>query len=327
MSVGEATWIQGVADHVSEREAGAWLDCVPSSGVEFARAGSDDRTIPATNAEREALRAAMGLPPIHQGATLAQLSTGLQARYGFTQQRLVRDWPTVAAHLGRAGTVAVITGKYGTLPIRYRRWDPGFTGAHAVAVYGNGGTAPWWCDPLAPKGTYRGEPIAMSTLHAYYEGYDGAGALLADIGELSRGNMAVFYNLSRWMVPAGRSFYESPNGAKIGTFSAAMTITALGPPLDHSTDGIDTEWRACFVPTGAMTGTQAMKLVYVRKVDLTNVPTEEAWDAYALSVLLDPSARPPAPDTTPYSQADLDAAVAANEAEWTAWLGTSPSGR
>ena len=299
------TWTQTAADHVSEREAGAWVDCVPSSGVEFARAGGNDRAIPATNAEREALRAAMGLPADHQGATLAQLSGGLQARYGFTQQCLTRDWPTIAAHLGRAGTVAVITGKYGTLPVRFRRWDPGFTGAHAVAVYG--GTVPWWCDPLAPKGTYRGEPIAMSTLRAYYEGYDGAGALLADVGELSRVNMAVLYNLSRWTVPAGCSFYEAPNGAKIGTFSAAMTITALGPPLDHSTDGIDTEWRACFVPTGAMTGTQAQKLVYVRKVDMANVPTDEAWDAYALSILLDPSARPPTPDTTPYDQDDLDA--------------------
>lgn len=295
MGIGDQSWTQSAADHVTEREAGSWVDCVPASGVEFARAGANDRAIPATAAEREALRAAMGLAPDHGGATLAQLSAGLEARYGFTAQVITRSWADLAGHVARAGTVAVVTGRYGALPAHFRRWDPTFSGAHAVAVYGQGGTlSPWWCDPLAPTGAYRGEPITTSALRSYFEGYTGAGALLADVGGLTRDEMAIHYALARWNAPANAAFYDTPNGAKIGALSKAVEITSMGIPMDRSSDGLDYSWRAVIVVTGAMTGTLAPKVVYMRRVDLgTEIATDKAWDAYCLSALRNPDSFKP----------------------------------
>jgi len=116
-------WTQTPADHVTEREPdGTWEDCVAAAGLELVRAGSNDRTIPATRAEKEALRAAMGLPEEHHGATLEQLARGIDARYGSPLgYRITRDWLELRDHLRWPGTIAVVLGSMGALGAHWRR--------------------------------------------------------------------------------------------------------------------------------------------------------------------------------------------------------------
>lgn len=147
--------------HVSEREGAhvwpdgrlddaAWEDCLWSSAVEWVRALG--RAVPATHAEAEGLRAASGQGPLG-GSTLDDLRRGLDARYRLAMPAPVSGAAAVVAAL-EPGMAAVVTGSLGGFPAghRLRRWQPGFTGGHAVYLErGLDGT--WlWCDPLAPVG-------------------------------------------------------------------------------------------------------------------------------------------------------------------------------
>ncbi len=323
-------------DHVTEREPGPWHDCTFAAGLEVLRAGfPDGEAIPPTEAEKEALRAAAGLVDDHGGASIDDLIRGAKARYQLAGGYYVTgDWADVSTALRIPGFRLVVQGSMARVPAHLRRWDPAFTGAHAVAARGNA-TAPMWCDPLAPKGTYAGEPVSIATWQAFFTGLSGARAFITEVGALTKGGpMAFLFEFSRWMVKAGTAFYDQPGGSVIGKFGKDATITSVGVPLDRSADGSpgrDFAWRACLVTTAAMDKISGPKAVYVRRADLTGpVSTSPAWDDFVLAAMKDPASYtwddpvPAPPDGTPFDQGDLDAAVADEKARWEAWVATRP---
>jgi hypothetical protein len=146
--------------HVSEREAvhrwpdgtfddAAWEDCLWASAIEWLRAIG--RNVPATHAEAEALRAASGQGPLG-GSGFRHLILGAKNRYDLTVPPPGMKSAFLAAF--RPGVAAVIAGSLGGLPAghKLRRWEPGFTGGHAVYVERTT-DAILWCDPLAPVGS------------------------------------------------------------------------------------------------------------------------------------------------------------------------------
>lgn len=162
--------------HVSEREPSSqpddpldppgWEDCVPCSGVMFARALTEGSTaIPATLPEAEALRRDAGVGP-GGGLTSDDLRRGLAKRYGFTGEQ-VAGAPTLAD-----GDCAVLSGKLSNFPAghRLRRWDADYAGGHAVFVY-RVGTVITWADPLAPNTVggkpWGGEPVTAAEVRTF----------------------------------------------------------------------------------------------------------------------------------------------------------------
>lgn len=323
-------------DHVTEREVGPWYDCTFAAGLEVFRDGFPDGVaIPPTVEEKEALRAAAGMVDDHGGASIDDLIRGGRARYQLAAGYYVTgDWADVSTALRIPGFRLVVQGSMAKVPATLRRWDPGFTGGHAVAARGNT-TAPMWCDPLAPKGTYAGEPVTLTTWQSYFTGLPGARAFITEVGALTRGGpMAFLFSFDRWKVKAGVPFYDQPNGAQIGKFGRDATVSSIGVPLDRSTDGSpgkDFSWRAVIVTTAAMDKVVAPKAVYVKRTALTGpLASSSEWDDFVVAAMRDPEsykwddAVTPPPDSTPFSQADLDAAVAAESAEWEAWVATRP---
>lgn len=170
------------SSHVTEREPGRWEDCTFASVLETLRLGLPAGwTIPATIGEVNRFRAAAGFPDNHTGATINDTLPAASRLYGLTARyyELSRDWSTIRRALADGSTVAVVTGLMVAVPARLRRWSPAFTGAHAVAARGHPVT-PIWCDPLAPKGDYIGEPVSWFTWQAFYRSLPGAQAMLME---------------------------------------------------------------------------------------------------------------------------------------------------
>ncbi|MDK0569325.1 hypothetical protein P6O78_15480, partial [Clostridium perfringens] len=93
----------------------------------------------------------------HGGATMAQVLTGAERRYGVAGgYRITADWPTLRSALYAADSRCMVQGSMGSVTTWLRRWDPNFHGAHAVSARGT-----VWCDPLAPVGSYAGEAVTM----------------------------------------------------------------------------------------------------------------------------------------------------------------------
>lgn len=183
------------ADHVTEREAGPWRDCTFASMLETLRLGFvDGEEIPPTIAEKEAYRAAANLPDDHPGANIPTAVDAAEERYRLDGgYEITADWGLVRAALATPGRVLVVTGSMGSVPAWLRRWSPSFTGAHAVAARGGGVLGATWCDPLAPKGNYVGEYVAMTTWQAFFTGLPGAQAFITSVGKLTRYGMAGDY--------------------------------------------------------------------------------------------------------------------------------------
>lgn len=297
-------------EHVSEREPGSgWTDCMWASGVMFARAVSC-ADIPTDINEVHALRKASG--DLVGGSNIDDLEKGLTQRYGFSGKSgsgFDQFWSEFDP-----GYVAVLQGKFSALPANLRRFDPDFTGGHAVFLLRRDNALEgWWDDPLAPIGTYDGEYVSKNILRNFYTSLPGARWMIGQVGQFSNGGqMAVIYSLERWSVAAGTAFYDAPDGNKIGTFSKAAVVTTFGVPLDYSTDaspGRNFQWRAALVSTSAMDQQMGLKLVYIKRPSGNPVPTDARWDTYAKHALLNPDS---------WSSADLTQEI------WEAWLKTHP---
>ena len=171
--------------HVSEREVAhtwpdgqsddsKWEDCTMDSGTELARL-CHDPAIPATHVESEHLRDDAGVRPIG-GTTIANLVKGYAVRYKWTAGlQNVSGFATLWAAL-TPGKAAVAQGSYVNFPIGYtlRRFEPSFTGGHAVFVARvDSQDRVWWCDPLAPQGTYQGQWVTKADLKKYVDSFDG----------------------------------------------------------------------------------------------------------------------------------------------------------
>lgn len=110
-----------------------------------------------TVAERNALDAADDRPD-NTGATFdgsirtaGWLEKQIANRYGVTLRKLPDSTEaTFRKFLSTPGYAFIVQGTMGNLPVGHplRRWQPEFSGAHAVCVIS--GTRPRWLDPLGP---------------------------------------------------------------------------------------------------------------------------------------------------------------------------------
>jgi len=178
--------------HVTERESahrwpngryddGAWEDCTFVSGLELARI-CHNTAIPATHYEEERLRQAAGKGPLG-GSNANDLMLGYARRYGWHPAAPLSGFPALWAAL-TPGRAAMSQGGMGAFPWyhRLRRWDRGFSGRHAVFIARVDATdRVWWCDPLAPVGTYQGEWVTKAELKKYVEKITGERQIVAVI--------------------------------------------------------------------------------------------------------------------------------------------------
>jgi len=199
--------------HVTEREVAhqspcgwddaKWEDCTFMSAVEWWRAtGHPD--VPATHEEGEHLRCASGRSMLG-GTNLFDVVKAIRARYKASTPAPIRGFSTLWGAL-KPGTVAVSQGSMGAFPStsKWRRWDRSFGGAHAVCIFRvDASDRVWWCDPLAPKGTYSGEWMSKADLKKYVDAFGG-------------------YHLVGKIVPSKEEdmYHSKPGGPIIGT--AAM---------------------------------------------------------------------------------------------------------
>ncbi len=175
----------------TEREAGGYEDCTWASAVMLNNAHHGWATVPSTRHEYEALRVAGGDGPAEKpgdGSTQQQAETGILNRYRWdvvrfgvpgTQRSFEYLWDRLGVGIG-----ASVQGYMGAFPSgsHWRRWDPGFHGAHCTYVQRES-TADrvWWMDPLAP-GTYPGEWMTKNDLRRYVSQFAG-GYLVARIAK------------------------------------------------------------------------------------------------------------------------------------------------
>lgn len=149
---------------VSERESGAWIDCVPCSGAMIAGWAEREPSPHLNDAHR--IREGAGLP--HSGGmTDSQLGHGLDAVYGTGGSTVAATKSAILAGLddGRGFTWF---HTYGRLPENLRRWSPAFTGGHCAALIGRKSPTSdlvGWFDPLATDG-WSGEWVSIETLLA-----------------------------------------------------------------------------------------------------------------------------------------------------------------
>lgn len=281
-----------VADHVTEREPGPWRDCTFASMLEVCRDGfPDGRAIPATVAEKEALRAAAGLPDDHTGADMSQGILAAERRYGLGGGYVVTSsWSVLRDALNRADARCVVQGSMGSATTWLRRWSPSFSGAHAVAARGL-----VWCDPLAPAGTYAGELVPIGTWESYFRGLPGAQALITTVGGLTRmaGDYVIYEpqveSRRKGTIKGGTPFFNDwALTDKRGSISRDSTVQIFGYRSDA---------YAIEVNTG-----QGWSDAKVR-------PTNVFVAKSSISGIVD------VPDPTPYSKADVDAAYAKGKAE------------
>lgn len=300
--------------HVSERESGIWTDCMWTSAVEFARAVGQD--VPATLAEAHTLRAASG--DMEGGSSQADVVRGMLKRYGWQGSVRANTNLNPKTYLV-PGTVAVVQGSMGKFPTgsHFRRYDPSFTGGHGVCVFRlDTNDRVWWCDPLAPTVGYSGEWMSFADLRLFMSGSPGGAMQYADIN--SR-RSEVFPVVTSKPLPGGpRSWRVIGSAAKPvvingydpaqpGKVVKAMTWTAESSAL------YDAEVSVAWV---GVAGTSAPIPKGGPFLHVTN-------GAYAGLLIVKALVTVPA-DPPTYTKADIDAAIAANEAKWDAWVASHP---
>lgn len=149
-----------------------YTGCTFCTAVMMAKYGGIPLPLGLTTDEHHALVKSAGLVVGHEAAKLTDVQRGYQHRYG-VQAHLFRGNITALARLGPA--YALVQGRYGSLPVHFRRWDLGFTGIHAAGVI-----LPdlWWQDPLATQrmidAGFTGEPISLADLNTYALGFGGS---------------------------------------------------------------------------------------------------------------------------------------------------------
>lgn len=277
--------------HVSEREVAhtwpdgqkddaRWEDCAWCSSVMFARWCRNPR-IPATHAEAELLRDAAGEPPLG-GSNVDDLLRGLKARYGWTPPVRVNTaglWQKLTP-----GSGVVVSGKMGAFPAGHnlRRWDPGFTGGHSIfAIRVDTQDRVWWDDPLAPKGTYQGQWVSKADLIRF----------------------ATALGSTHLVAPK----YSQEEVVKAITSEAPVTMDIANGAIVYKLDGVTKLATMSAASKGRLSpfacGTQRGAYFTVGGVRQLGLVTPVAGTVK------------PIVDTTPYTQAQVDAAkVAGTEA-------------
>lgn len=124
-----------------------------------------------THEEREALERSDSQPD-ETGASLADLKEALKNRYGVTR--------TINAASALSGLLDkrmghVVQGYLKNFPSghRLRRWQPGFTGGHAIFVYFGSDLKYHWFDPLAPM-KFAGDIVTKAEIMTFAKGLGGS---------------------------------------------------------------------------------------------------------------------------------------------------------
>jgi len=288
--------------HISEREGAhywpdgryddaLWEDCAFDTAVEWARVVRNP-AIPATHVEAEALRADAGLGP-SGGATIDVVRAGLGKRYGFSGTKAVGFAALWAALV--PGTAACVQGRMGAFPAGHtlRRHLPSFTGIHQVTAFRLDATdRVWWCDPLGPAGTYNGEWVSKYNLALYVNAFAANGHTVAPLQEDS------VTTIELTLFPEGPRLFSIAPGATVHGYSPTSAT-----PVKTQT-----------FATGSSASAKGVAVI-------SQVPLRAPQGTFYLGsngvyaglyipisqVTLAPAPVAP-PDSTPYSQADLDEA-------------------
>jgi len=164
-----------------------------------------------TVAEREALERSDDQPN-ETGASLDDLITAVHRRYGKT---LTKTMPgELNALLGKTGIAFVIQGSYGNLPAGHpqRRWDPHFTGPHALTVIPGGPGLNLWLDPEAPM-HFAGDHVTDAVVQAFAKGSGQMIVLAKDVFAPPKPK------------PARKSYVTVKHGNTLGGIAAAHHLT------------------------------------------------------------------------------------------------------
>lgn len=155
----------------TERRVGAWDQCTECAYL-MALLYGGFRSFPLgayTPAERDALDAATPPDPESGGSTFALLDAGASKRYGITLDRITDGSRAILKRtLNRPNMALAIAGSLGGLKAghRLRRWQPDFTGGHAICVLTEGDGRVRWLDPLAPDG-HEGDSATVDQVLAF----------------------------------------------------------------------------------------------------------------------------------------------------------------
>lgn len=189
-----------------------------------------------------------------------------------TRPTLVRgSMSTIVEALG-PGTAAILFVRSSLLPVRY-----GFPGLHGIGAALVGGKL-YIANPLAPAGS-KPRLISAHDLERAMRGYPG-GPVAVVLHQLEVSDLMLIFDAARFSVAAGAPFYGGVHGRKVGSFSRACVVGSLGPPMDDSPDHVQWGWRLVLVRTGAGgDGLTRDKLVWMRRADLTPVPSDPSLDA------------------------------------------------
>ncbi len=125
-----------------------------------------------TSRERDAFDAAHEPDFPGGGATFPICDSGSNRRYGRVLRR-IPDGSRIGLtnELRKTGQALAIAGSFRQFPSGHpiRRWQPSFTGGHAVTVVNDGQGSLLWLDPLAPDG-HPGDRVSINDvlLFAWY---------------------------------------------------------------------------------------------------------------------------------------------------------------
>jgi hypothetical protein len=166
--------------HISEREPdGSWEDCTFDSGLEWYR-DTVDSSKPATHAEAQLLRKASGKPPTG-GSNIGDFIKGVKVRYGKTLTGVASNQGVIAAL--KPGQCAILQGSMKAFGPGHHLsvHDRNFDGGHAVWLARSTTDHYWWCDPEAPKGSYRGVTVTPAEVTAFVKAFPTGQMLIGTI--------------------------------------------------------------------------------------------------------------------------------------------------
>ncbi len=199
------------------------------------------------------------LPDKPGGDDLASMAAFCAAHYGIDIGCLYATPPTFAQLQAFSGGM-VIQGLYGAVPAPYNRFDPTYTGGHAVfALHADAGF--YVMDPLAPAdGGYRGEVWPDAVVSAYAYGLSGNQTVLCAVPS-QENPMVTLTGTPGWFdAPLGAQIYELDGVTPLTKLAYYPAATGIYSPGQTSPDQ-----RAVIIDHGAVKG----ELAIMNDADLT----------------------------------------------------------
>ncbi len=229
-------------------EPAPWDDCTRRSVGMLV----DWMTHGATVTNGEGIPATGGGTPGKGATDLATAAAWVKLTFGIDIGCLYASPPTFAQLQGLTGGM-VVQGLYGAVPAPYDRWDPTFTGGHAVFAY-HDADGFFVMDPLGdPAQGYRGETWPDDVVQAYAYGLSGNQTVLC----------AVPATEDQVVTLTGTpGYYDAPLGAQIYALDGVTPLTKLDyyPPSTgiYSPGATSPTQRAVIIDHGGVKGMVAV---------------------------------------------------------------------